>query len=139
MKRKYIKRTYCLTFMCLFLIFSCQNKKTIANHKKGELVLASGGKYYGGVFRINETEYFRSLYPLNITEVVSHRIINQVYEGLVSLNQSTLDVEPCLAESYTVSKGATVYVFNIRKGVHFQDDPCFVAGKGREITSKDFK
>ena len=86
MKRKYIKRTYCLTFMCLFLIFSCQNKKTIANHKKGELVLASGGKYYGGVFRINETEYFRSLYPLNITEVVSHRIINQVYEGLVSLN-----------------------------------------------------
>ena len=139
MKRKYIKRTYYLTFMYLFLIFSCQNKKTIANHKKGELVLASGGKYYGGVFRINETEYFRSLYPLNITEVVSHRIINQVYEGLVSLNQSTLDVEPCLAESYTVSKGATVYVFNIRKGVHFQDDPCFVAGKGREITSKDFK
>ncbi len=128
-----------LTLMIAFFIVSCNSKKSEKPHKKGELVLINGGKYYGGVFRINETEYFRSLYPLNITEVVSHRIINQVYEGLVSLNQATLDIEPCLAESYIVSENATIYTFKIRKGIRFQNDPCFKNGVGREVTAKDFK
>jgi len=32
------------------------------------------------------------------------------------------------------------YTFKIKKGVHFQDDPCFVktGGKGRELTAEDF-
>ena len=126
-------------FLCLFLL-CCHGEPTKdQRHKKGELVTLSGGKYYGGVFRINETEYYRSLYPLNITEVVGHRIINQIYEGLVSLNQATLRIEPCLAESYVVSDDAKTYTFKIRKGVKFQDDPCFKDGLGREINAFDFK
>lgn len=103
------------------------------------LTPAQGGKYYGGVFKTNETEFFRSLYPLNITEVVGHRITNQIYEGLVSLSQKDLSIEPCLATSWSVNESATEYVFHLRKGVKFHDDECFADGKGREFTAKDVK
>lgn len=100
---------------------------------------AKGGVYYGGVFRVNETEDFRSLYPLDITEVISHRIANQVYEGLVKLNQEDLSVKPCLAEKWDVNEDATSFVFYLRKGVVFHDNACFPEGKGREIKAQDFK
>ena len=50
---------------------------------------------------MNEVEDFRNLYPLDITEVTSHRIANQIYEGLVRLSQKDLTVVPGLAESWT--------------------------------------
>lgn len=100
---------------------------------------AKGGVYYGGVFRMNEVEDFRNLYPLNITETVSHRIANQVYEGLVKLSQADLSIVPCLAEKWERNADATQWTFHIRKGVKFHDDPCFSDGSGREVTANDFK
>lgn len=104
----------------------------------GESREAKGGVFYGGVFKMNEVEDFRNLYPLNITEVTSHRIANQVYEGLVKLSQSDLTVLPCLAEKWEKNADASQWTFHLRKGVKFHDDPCFADGKGREVTAKDF-
>lgn len=106
---------------------------------KSDLKAAEGGAYYGGVFRMNETEYFRSLYPLNVTEVGGNRITNQIYEGLVQFDQKDLSIKPSLAESWTINDDATVYTFKMRKGVKFHDDPCFPDGKGREVTVQDMK
>ena len=100
---------------------------------------AKGGVKYGGYFRYNESEYFKSLFPLNITEAVGHHIVTQVYEGLVGFNPKDLTIEPLLAESWTVSADAKTYTFKIRKGVYFHDDTCFAGGKGREVTAKDFE
>lgn len=100
---------------------------------------ANGNVYYGGVLRLNEVEDFRNLYPLNITEVTSHRIANQIYEGLVKLSQADLTVVPSLAEKWDVNEDATQWTFYLRKGVKFHDDPCFPDGKGREVTAKDFQ
>lgn len=109
------------------------------NGTSGESRKAKGGVYYGGVFRMNEVEDFRNLFPLNITEVTSHRIANQVYEGLIKLSQDDLSAVPCLAEKWEKNSNATQWTFYIRKGVKFHDDPCFADGKGREVTAKDFK
>lgn len=109
------------------------------NNTTGESRKANGGVYYGGVFRMNEVEDFRNLYPLNITESVSHRITNQVYEGLVKLSQSDLSIIPSLAEKWDRNADATQWTFYIRKGVKFHDDPCFPDGSGREVTANDFK
>lgn len=125
--------------MCGLTACIPKENKTINNHKKGELEKINGNRYYGGVFRINESEYFRSLYPLNITEVVGHRIINQVYEGLVSLNQASLAIEPCLAHTFEITDSAKTYTFHLRKNVYFHDDPCFPNGKGRCMTAIDVK
>lgn len=109
------------------------------NSKKGASRQAKGGVKYGGVFRYNETEFLKSLYPLSITEVGGHRIVAQVYEGLVMFNTKDLTIEPQLAENWTVDSTATVYTFKLRKGVKFHDDACFDGGKGREVKAQDFE
>ena len=123
-----------LSFVALSLIYSCGQEATV----EGGLTPLNGGKYAGGVLRMNEVEDFRNLYPLDITEVTSHRIANQIYEGLVRLSQKDLSIGPGLAESWTKNSEATVWTFKIRKGVKFHDDECF-GGKGREINANDFK
>ncbi|MES2619329.1 MAG: ABC transporter substrate-binding protein [Bacteroidota bacterium] len=118
------------------ILSSCGSGGKKSSSEKRE---AQGGVKYGGVFRFNETEFFKSIYPLGITEVVGHRITNQIYEGLVHFNQKDLTVDPLLAESWDVDSTATVYTFHLRKGVVFHDDACFTDGKGREITARDFE
>ncbi len=124
-----------LPFIALSLIYACGPEETT----EGGLKKLNGEKYAGGVLRMNEVEDFRNLYPLDITEVTSHRIGNQVYEGLVKLSQTDLSVVPALAESWTKNDDATIWTFKIRKGAKFHDDECFGGGDGREITAKDFK
>ncbi len=109
------------------------NKQTVKPQQK-----AKGPVVYGGVFRLNEVEDFRNLYPLNVTEVTSFRIAGQVYEGLVRFNQKDLTIKPCIAERWEISDDATTFKFFLRKGVFFHDDPCFPEGKGREVTADDF-
>ena len=101
--------------------------------------IAKGDVKYGGVFKMNETEDFKSLYPLNVTMAIEQRIANQVYEGLLKFDQADLSILPSLAEKWQVNEDATSYTFNIRKGVMFHDDNCFEGGKGREIKAADFK
>jgi len=104
-----------------------------------DTIVAKGEVKYGGVFKMNETEDFKSLYPLNVTMALEHRIANQVYEGLLKLDQSDLSILPSLAEKWDVNEDATSFTFHIRKGIKFHDNTCFEGGKGREITAADFK
>lgn len=103
--------------------------------------VAQGPVKYGGVFRMNELEDFRTLYPLNIVETVGHHIGSQVYEGLVKFNQKDLSIMPSLATRWDALDSNMRFVFHVRKGVFFHDDACFTAtqGKGREMTAQDVK
>jgi oligopeptide transport system substrate-binding protein len=130
------KLSYVLPLVLLTILSACGGGGNKAKTEKRE---AKGGVKYGGVFRYNETEFYKSLYPLGITEVVGHRITNQVYEGLVRFNQKDLTIEPCLAKSWDVDSSATVYTFHLQTGVVFHDDPCFADGKGRVMTAHDFE
>lgn len=129
-----MKKVFYLFVSTVFLA-ACggDNSSTQASHE------GKGGVYYGGIFRINELEDFRNLYPLNVTEAVSTRITNQIYEGLVKLDAKDLSVVPCLAEKWTKNDDASQWTFTLRKGVFFHDDECFEGGKGRELTAKDVK
>jgi len=129
-------KRFLLAVITVGLISSCSSgdQQVVDQSKK-----AKGDVYYGGVFRMNEVENFRSLFPLSIGDVVSHRIANQVYEGLVSFSQNDLTIQPRLAEKWEVSEDAMTYTFALRKGVKFHDDECFEGGKGREVTAGDFK
>lgn len=101
--------------------------------------IANGGVKYGGVFKMNETEDFKSLYPLNVTMALENRIASQVFEGLVKLDQTDLSILPSLAEKWDINEDATSYTFHIRKGIMFHDNNCFDGGKGREVKAADFK
>lgn len=92
---------------------------------------------YGGVFKMNEVESFRSLAPHSITDITSNNIASQIYEGLLRLNPKTLEITPGLAESWDVSADGLIYTFNLRKGVFFHENICFIGAATREVNADD--
>ncbi len=50
-----------------------------------------------------------------------------LYESLLRFKRGTVEVEPALAESWTISDDGLVYTFNLRKGVKFHDGTPFNA------------
>jgi peptide/nickel transport system substrate-binding protein len=63
----------------------------------------------------------KSLDPHAVTAVNDFRILMNIYDGLVRYKDSTLEVEPALAESWTISDDGTNYTFKLREGVKFHD------------------
>ena len=63
----------------------------------------------------------KSLDPHAVTAVNDFRILVNLYEGLVRYRDGTLEVEPALAESWTISDDGTTYTFQLRGGVTFHD------------------
>ena len=94
---------------------------------------------YGGIFRMNETSSFKTLFPQAMGDVVGTHIGSQMYEGLVKLDPATLEILPCIAQSFTPNEDATVWTFKLNDNVYFHDDPCFEGGKGRRVTAQDIK
>jgi peptide/nickel transport system substrate-binding protein len=98
---------------------------------------AEGGRYYGGIFRINESEYIKNLFPHNITDAYSYRIASQIYEGLFKFDDENLNVINGLVDRYELDETRTIYTFHLKKGIYFHDDICFPDGQGREMTAED--
>ncbi len=100
--------------------------------------MASGESVYRG-----ETGRLTGLDPARVMDVPSVQAVSKIYEGLVQYAylQRPYQVEPCLADAMpVVSSNGMEYTFRIRRGIYFQDDPCFEStdGKGRELTAEDF-
>lgn len=136
--------------MCFFIISACSSDNNGISTPEGFGEIREAKGYYkegdkkykifnGGVFRTNEINSFKSLFPVSIDHAVSSRIALQVYQGLVKLNQRTLEVEPLLAKEITVSEDGRFYTFVLNDSVFFHDDSCFASGKGRILNAHDVK
>lgn len=62
-----------------------------------------------------------------ITDGISGRVINQIFEGLVKFDKDTTNVVPGLAESWTTSDDGLVWTFKLHDGVKFHDGTDFNA------------
>ncbi len=118
------------------LLFSCKSKQGEEN-AGATLKEGKGGRFYGGVLHLNENEFIKTLYPLNITDGISTRVSSQIYEGLFKFDQADLTLKKCLIEDYSVDASGTIYTFKLKKGVLFHDNECFSDGKGREVKASD--
>jgi len=125
-----------IAILALISLFSCGKKET---SNATELRPAKGDRNYGGVFRMNESENIKTLFPPSITDAFSYRIANQIYEGLLKFDQEYLTLKNGIIEGYSVSEDGLTYTFNLKKGVKFHDADCFGDGKGREVTTEDVK
>ena len=65
--------------------------------------------------------------PAIITDGISGRVTNQIFEGLVKFDKDTTNVVPALAEKWTTSEDGKTWTFTLRKGVKFHDGTDFNA------------
>jgi len=80
-----------------------------------------------GVLIVGQIAEPKSLDPAAVTAVNDFRILVNLYEGLTQYKPGTLEVEPALAESWTISDDGTEYTFKLREGVTFHDGTPFNA------------
>ncbi|WP_105432059.1 MULTISPECIES: ABC transporter substrate-binding protein [Neorhizobium] len=62
-------------------------------------------------------------------------VLGQIYDGLVSVKAGSSEIEPALAESWTVSDDAKTYIFKLRHGVKWQPNSLFTPT--REFNADD--
>jgi len=120
---------YCGLFLGSLLFVGCGNGDLRSEYDESEAVLYS------------QTARIRGLDPASAGEVSSSAAIAKIYEGLLEYDYLArpYKVKPNLAKSLPeISEDGLVYTFKIRKGIYFQDDPCFPEGKGRELVAEDF-
>jgi oligopeptide transport system substrate-binding protein len=89
------------------------------------------------VFNINLEEGLTSLDPAFCRNRYTIWMDNQVFNGLVQINDS-LKVIPCIAKNWDVSADGLLYTFHLRHDVYFHDDPHFAGGTGRRAVAADF-
>lgn len=78
------------------------------------------------VFFATSTEPL-GLDPALVDDNDSGNINANLYESLLKFKADNTEIEPCLAESWTISEDGTVYTFKLRQGVKFHDGTEFDA------------
>ncbi|MEM9157847.1 MAG: ABC transporter substrate-binding protein [Verrucomicrobiota bacterium] len=63
----------------------------------------------------------QKLDPADVEDGESVNTLAQICEGLVRFKSGTSEIEPCLAEAYTISEDGLRYRFKLRPGVEFHD------------------
>ena len=75
----------------------------------------------GGTLIYLEQQTYTNLYPPAAGHYPAGGVINQITDKLTYQNPQTLEIEPWIAESWTINADATEYVFRLRPGVTFSD------------------
>ncbi|HUG12654.1 MAG TPA: ABC transporter substrate-binding protein [Opitutaceae bacterium] len=63
----------------------------------------------------------QKLDPADVDDGESVNTLAQVMEGLVRFRDGTFEIDPCLAERWTITPDGLTYTFTIREGVRFHD------------------
>ncbi|WP_452223391.1 ABC transporter substrate-binding protein [Lacinutrix chionoecetis] len=114
-----------LSILWLFLlIFSCGNNNKTKDRKQ--------------VFRYNEHKNIGSLDPAFAKDNADIWAVNQLFNGLVEMDDS-LNVQPCIAKSWTISKDALTYSFSLRNDVYFHKHALFGTDSTRTVNASDFE
>lgn len=71
--------------------------------------------------------------PSKMTDVTSFHVLSQIYEPLLRFNDSTLAIEPLLAESWSISEDQLVYTFKLKEGVYFHTNQT----EAKELNAND--
>ena len=88
------------------------------------------------IFRYNEASGIMTLDPAFARDQAHIWVCNQLYNGLVQLDER-LDVQPSIAKSWEVSEDGLTYVFHLRNDIFFHKDEVF-RGDRRKVIADDF-
>lgn len=88
------------------------------------------------VFCYNESNGITSLDPAYARDLEIMWATNQLFDGLVELNDS-LQIIPSVAKSYSTSENLLTYTFILKNNVYFQHNICFPGEQGRKVVASD--
>lgn len=116
--------------MLVMTLESCTGKREVGPPKEN-------------VFRLAIRSKFTTLDPHFMTDIYSIAAAGLVVENLYDFHylKRPRQLEPLLADGMpTMSKDFKTFTFKIKKGIKYQDHPCFKStnGKGPELTAHDF-
>lgn len=94
----------------------------------GESNVESGNRL--GILHLGNGTEPPGLDPHTTTSVSASWILGSLFEGLVTLNPSTLDIEPGVATRWEISEDGTVYTFYL--------NPAAKWSNGDPVTAQDF-
>ncbi len=86
------------------------------------------------IFCYNEPSNITSLDPAYARSMANIWAVNQIFNGLVQLDDS-LRILPCIAHSWDISDDGMFYTFFLRTDVFFHPDPSL--HDGRKVTADD--
>ncbi|MDV6167979.1 ABC transporter substrate-binding protein [Flavobacterium sp. DG1-102-2] len=89
------------------------------------------------VFRYNENAAVNSLDPAFAKIRPSIWVCNQLFNGLVQLDDS-LNIKPDIARAWTISPDGKTYSFTLRKDVYFHKNILFGNDSTRTVKASDF-
>ena len=112
-------------FICiLFSVYSCNTSENYQNKDKK-------------IFRYNESKGISTLDPAFAKSQVLIWPANQLYNGLVQLDNQ-LNIKPSIAHSWKITNQGKTYTFYLRSDVYFHDHALFKNGNGRKVVAEDF-
>ena len=114
-----------ISINCIILLFISCGNQTKSN--KEHLV-----------FRYNEHKNIGSLDPAFAKDNADIWAINQLYNGLVQMDEN-LNVKPCIAKDWSISENAQTYSFILRNDVKFHKHELFGNDSTRTVTAHDFE
>ncbi len=118
-----MRNYFFLIFTFVLLFYSCKEDK-IQSDKT--------------VFRYNESKGIATLDPAFAKSQVLIWPANQLYNGLVQMDNN-LNIIPCIAREWEILNSGKTYLFTLRNDVYFHDHQIFSNGKGRKVTAPDFE
>ena len=110
-----------LVIICIGFFVGCSNG---SNETRAEQGTREGVLHFG-----NGTE-IQGLDPHIVTGKPEHHVIQALFEGLVTKNPYTLEIEPGVAESWEISEDGRIYTFNLRQDAYWSN--------GDQVTTEDF-
>lgn len=121
MNRLNLKSLVFLLF-CGLILMSCSSGSRESRVEQGN---REGILHFG-----NGTEP-QGLDPHIVTGVPEHHIITALFEGLVTKNPATLEIEPGVAESWEISEDGRIYTFHLRDNARWSN--------GDPVAAEDFR
>jgi len=119
-----IKSRYWLLVVGLLLLVSCKRNSSKYDDNQ--------------VFRYNEHANITTLDPAFAKDLRTIWATNQLFNGLVQLNDQ-LEVQPDIATSWTISEDGKTYSFNLKKDVKFHKHILFGKDSTRNVVANDFE
>ncbi|AOW19983.1 ABC transporter substrate-binding protein [Urechidicola croceus] len=90
------------------------------------------------VFKYNEHSNILSLDPAYAKDISDIWAVNQLFNGLVQLDEN-LQVQPDIANSWDISDDGKTYTFNLRQDVKFHKSKLFGKDSTRTVKASDFE